>query len=1257
MPLQGPLPFTTIFVDYFRLPSDLRSAQEFWDVSAEKWPRFRLDGGSLRHRFGGRALSSHGAEPSKFNLSGFREKERNAFLQTVTNSTEQPQILLDKIPGHSHQGLHLQIGDQGISSTESKRFHFYVNRPWVFFLTHFHADHIRGLCKNWHAGSIFCSEITRKFLLRRFPSLGNVTVPLQLNQVYTFVFHAARVEECEGQQKRRRLEGNCSEESAGSRHQLCRENNGQERRHGKKGASPRNKGSIGEKRAMTKDENSSTEQLETERDEDIDGVAVRVMLLDAHHCPGSVMLVLQSAAFGVYVHTGDFGCSTSDVLGRMTLSVKNAIQRLRGPESNGRKSFPFEGIENSVTDFESKEAGGSLPSFSCGRGTTSETPNENLFPSCSSSLSPGKVSRPSTAVFRNRTSEADERASPHTFCEHGDACRVDHLFLDNTYLHPAYEFSSSPDSFSKLLEWIRTLRSLLLLRRGPQSLLCKRGGQRDTAALSPSLWVVVGVDSVGKEELLVSLASHMSTRVEVPVTRYSTVQIALGSEVASRYFKAGLPLDLERALHCKSSRAGTAANPGSPDDALRGFCLSATCCPCTPCASVSAGQCVFCEPGRDRGCDVAGKEERRDAEQQPGTCLRRQLGKIQEKEEEPRQKGGQDSSAQEDQGDQELEEGELQERSHDGRNGEGERESQRGWGEAEIEEKAGERQEKSYPPPYGSRSEGKRHQSELRIFAVSRHALSRCVNCLYRQGQTAFSDYFYENGARKSREIPGEKEGAGTQAALLSRLVVGVFCSGWLARSDSTQTESGASCSSSSFPSSLSAAFVSADQRSQLPVDRSGRRSQPLYFSLLYSSHADFFHLCRFTLSLSPRAVSLLSPVPCPYYRSSRAEREVPSSSAQRVEKPDPHVCSVLPSDGTPSSTCSLGLLRDVVFPSSFAWFSSSPKDDFLRSQTVASAFEYLQPGSSGFSRGAAPAVLASSFSDPRAALLSPARRSSTNRAPFSVPRMLFEYDGDEGLALFMEACGLSTVVLAAGRTCLFSRRSRLLLTAGKTSPENEAHRGDPQSRHRKDSQSRRSGTQHGCPRHGHLLLAALRGACPVTELRRKAPEVSLEVTAPNDSERISEDANLFGCRATIQVSFSEKAESQQIVEAASCQDCSPPLGYGSEQWQRFAGKTAPTLQLKNPFGDASSTVEKSQEKEGTKCGLQIPPEETPTTSGSGSTNGDVELLSERNFFVQSEEAKPAAGSSGPLLPILLDAPRIVVRREGGTSGGLRRRR
>jgi DNA cross-link repair 1B protein len=40
-----------------------------------------------------------------------------------------------------------------------------------YFLTHLHADHTRGLCKNWNNGIIFCSEVTLRLFNHKFKEL------------------------------------------------------------------------------------------------------------------------------------------------------------------------------------------------------------------------------------------------------------------------------------------------------------------------------------------------------------------------------------------------------------------------------------------------------------------------------------------------------------------------------------------------------------------------------------------------------------------------------------------------------------------------------------------------------------------------------------------------------------------------------------------------------------------------------------------------------------------------------------------------------------------------------------------------------------------------------------------------------------------------------------------------------------------------------------------------------------------------------
>eukprot|EP00808_Paulinella_micropora_P005703 g45672.t1 len=52
----------------------------------------------------------------------------------------------------------------------------------VFFLTHFHRDHVCGLSDQWCRGSIYCSRVTRGLLLRDFPGLCERVVALPMEE-------------------------------------------------------------------------------------------------------------------------------------------------------------------------------------------------------------------------------------------------------------------------------------------------------------------------------------------------------------------------------------------------------------------------------------------------------------------------------------------------------------------------------------------------------------------------------------------------------------------------------------------------------------------------------------------------------------------------------------------------------------------------------------------------------------------------------------------------------------------------------------------------------------------------------------------------------------------------------------------------------------------------------------------------------------------------------------------------------------------
>ena len=50
----------------------------------------------------------------------------------------------------------------------------YPKNTFVHFLTHFHSDHYEGLTPLWDYGPIYCTNITKKFILNKFPKLTRV---------------------------------------------------------------------------------------------------------------------------------------------------------------------------------------------------------------------------------------------------------------------------------------------------------------------------------------------------------------------------------------------------------------------------------------------------------------------------------------------------------------------------------------------------------------------------------------------------------------------------------------------------------------------------------------------------------------------------------------------------------------------------------------------------------------------------------------------------------------------------------------------------------------------------------------------------------------------------------------------------------------------------------------------------------------------------------------------------------------------------
>ncbi|KAL4433126.1 hypothetical protein ABPG74_010821 [Tetrahymena malaccensis] len=54
-------------------------------------------------------------------------------------------------------------------------------KKYIYFLTHMHSDHYQGITPNWNFGPIYCSEVTKKLLLNKFPQLQDVR-ELEMNK-------------------------------------------------------------------------------------------------------------------------------------------------------------------------------------------------------------------------------------------------------------------------------------------------------------------------------------------------------------------------------------------------------------------------------------------------------------------------------------------------------------------------------------------------------------------------------------------------------------------------------------------------------------------------------------------------------------------------------------------------------------------------------------------------------------------------------------------------------------------------------------------------------------------------------------------------------------------------------------------------------------------------------------------------------------------------------------------------------------------
>lgn len=65
---------------------------------------------------------------------------------------------------------------------------------YVFFLTHCHEDHLKGLTPSWNFGTIYASRVSKVLICDRYPQLKDHVIPLEMNEEHWIYCDAEKKE-------------------------------------------------------------------------------------------------------------------------------------------------------------------------------------------------------------------------------------------------------------------------------------------------------------------------------------------------------------------------------------------------------------------------------------------------------------------------------------------------------------------------------------------------------------------------------------------------------------------------------------------------------------------------------------------------------------------------------------------------------------------------------------------------------------------------------------------------------------------------------------------------------------------------------------------------------------------------------------------------------------------------------------------------------------------------------------------------------
>ena len=162
----------------------------------------------------------------------------------------------------------------------------YTGDNCYYLISHPHTDHTGGLTAKFNKGAIHCSNLCKELLLMKFPAIQQMNPIIGHEIGSTFTLSQL------GSPQRRGIKT-------------------------RKSKSRKQKASFESKESESNDNDIDSE----DEWRDLESNGVQITLIDANHCPGSVMFLIKNNNGKIYLHTGDYRTNDQMINNKLLTNV------------------------------------------------------------------------------------------------------------------------------------------------------------------------------------------------------------------------------------------------------------------------------------------------------------------------------------------------------------------------------------------------------------------------------------------------------------------------------------------------------------------------------------------------------------------------------------------------------------------------------------------------------------------------------------------------------------------------------------------------------------------------------------------------------------------------------------------------------------------------------------------------------------------------------------------------------------------------